>query len=75
MSELPTPMDPVFPASGWVRSSFCGPNGGNCVEVNGGAAGRTGVRDSKPVTSPVLIFAAQRWQNFVDQVRADRFAD
>ena len=78
MSELSTPMAPVFPVESWVRSSFCGPNGGNCVEVNRGAGSRagshTGVRDSKPAVSPVLVFAAAGWANFVEQVRADRFA-
>lgn len=74
MSELSTPPAQVLPAGDWVRSTFCGPNGGNCVEVNGGVAGFTGVRDSKPATSSALVFTGQRWQDFVAQVRIDGFA-
>ncbi|HEX3788001.1 MAG TPA: DUF397 domain-containing protein, partial [Pseudonocardiaceae bacterium] len=37
----------VLPDGNWLRSTFCGPNGGNCVEVNLGVAGVVGVRDSK----------------------------
>lgn len=73
MSELSAPPTAVFPAGSWVRSTFCGPNGGNCVEVNRAAAGLAGVRDSKPATSPVLVFTGQQWQGFVERIRSGGF--
>lgn len=57
---------PGLPADGWRISSRCGPNGGNCVEVNaGGGAGIVGVRDTKPADSPVLVFGSAGWRSFV----------
>ncbi|MFI0407819.1 DUF397 domain-containing protein [Actinomadura sp. 3N508] len=38
----------------WRRSSYSGPNGGNCVEV-ADAAGVVAVRDSKDPDGPVLL--------------------
>jgi len=73
MSELSPRLTPVFAAGGWARSTFCGPNGGNCVEVNRGTAGLAGVRDSKPANSAVLIFAGQQWQGFVERLRSGEF--
>jgi hypothetical protein len=60
-----------FPVDGWRSATPCGPDGGNCVEVNlaaRGAAGGieiVGIRDSKPVTSPVLVFAGTGWRSFL----------
>lgn len=54
----------TLPADGWRRSARCGPNGGNCVEVNITAT-LVGVRDTKPASSPVLMFATPGWQTFV----------
>lgn len=56
---------PGLPAHGWRTSSRCGPNGGNCVEVNAGGTGIVGVRDTKPEDSPVLVFAHAGWRAFV----------
>jgi Domain of unknown function (DUF397) len=57
---------PVLPVDGWRTSSRCGPNGGNCVEVNL-ALGETmvGVRDTKPNESRVLMFGSAGWRSFV----------
>jgi hypothetical protein len=62
-----------FPVDGWTRSTFCGPNGGNCVEVNRGIAGLAGVRDSKPQVGPVLVFADSDWRAFLGTAGAGRF--
>jgi hypothetical protein len=51
-------------ADGWRTSSRCGPNGGNCVEVNVGT-GVVGVRDTKPADSPVLVIAGAGWRSFL----------
>jgi hypothetical protein len=56
---------PGLPADGWRTSSRCGPNGGNCVEVNAGGSGIVGVRDTKPADSPVLVFGTTGWRCFV----------
>jgi hypothetical protein len=51
--------------NGWRRASFCGPNGGNCVEVRLGERGAVGVRDSKVGTGPVLAFTSGQWRMFL----------
>jgi hypothetical protein len=59
---------PELPVDGWRRASRCGPNGGNCVEVNLVATtvdGVVGIRDSKPHNGPVLVFGAPNWRSFL----------
>jgi hypothetical protein len=73
MSETTAPEAPIFPVDAWARSAYCGPNGGNCVEVNRGIAGFAGVRDSKPAASPVLVFGSRTWDDFLTQARDGRF--
>ncbi|HEX3649828.1 MAG TPA: DUF397 domain-containing protein [Pseudonocardiaceae bacterium] len=60
---------PALPTDGWRTSSRCGPNGGNCVEVNLGGTGIVGVRDTKPGNSPVLVFGNSDWYSFVSAAR------
>lgn len=63
----------TFRAAAWRSSAFCGPNGGNCVEVNLTAAGESGVvgvRDSKRGADVVLAFPEGPWQSFTGAVRA-----
>jgi hypothetical protein len=56
----------AFPSGQWKVPTACGPNGGNCVEVNRGLAGHVGVRDSKRRDGPILAFSAANWRTFVD---------
>lgn len=63
----------IFPSESWIRAGFCGPNGGNCVEVNLGLAGLVGVRDSKPGSGPELLFAGQNWATFLGDACEGRF--
>lgn len=63
-----------FPDVAWAAASFCGPNGGNCVEVNLGIRGLVGLRDSKPAAGPVLAFRDIEWRGFVDAAISGRFA-
>lgn len=63
----------LFASNGWQRSTFCGPNGGNCVEVNVTGDAVVGVRDSKVSDSPVLMFDRQEWTAFVTAVRNGQF--
>jgi hypothetical protein len=60
----------VFSSSGWKRAAACGPDGGNCVEVNLSVAGRVAVRDSKRSRSPVLVFDDYEWQSFLTAAHA-----
>ena len=54
----------------WRKSSYSGSNGGACVEV--GTAGLVvAVRDSKDPDGPLLAFAADTWQAFAEDVKAD----
>jgi hypothetical protein len=57
-----------FDSAAWRRARRCGPDGGNCVEVNDSATGRTAVRDSKPPISPTLVFADAAWHRFLTEL-------
>jgi hypothetical protein len=56
---------PGFAVEQWKAAAACGPNGGNCVEVNHGVAGMVGVRDSKCPGGPALVFRAGGWRSFL----------
>ncbi len=47
---------------------------GNCVEVADDLAGVVGVRDSKDVAGPALLFGASQWRSFVETLKANRLA-
>ncbi|MFI9455802.1 DUF397 domain-containing protein [Amycolatopsis sp. NPDC052450] len=60
----------VFREADWIRSSYSGPNGGTCVEVNLGDRAVTGVRDSKlGRRSPILAFPARSWQALLEVLK------
>ena len=61
--------DTNLPATGWRKAGRCGPNGGNCVEINRGAAGVVGVRDSKNAAGAPLLFDTASWTAFLDTER------
>lgn len=48
----------------WVKSSYSGADGPDCVEVAAGA-GAVHVRDSKHVPGPRLGFTPEAWGDFV----------
>jgi len=54
----------------WRKSSYSGPNGGNCIEITA-AAGVVAVRDSKDPQGSVLAFGPEAWKKFAGQVKAD----
>jgi hypothetical protein len=54
----------------WRKSSYSGSNGGACVEV-GTTGSAVAVRDSKDPEGPRLAFAAETWQAFAKDVKAD----
>ena len=68
----PTTIADAFPGGAW-GAALCGPNGGNCVEVNLGIRGLTGLRDSKFAAGPVLAFDGEEWRIFLDTAKSGRF--
>ena len=57
----------------WVKSSYSGGSGGNCIEVAGQSESeRVMVRDTKDRRGAVLRFTPAAWRRFADQVKADR---
>ncbi len=54
----------------WIKSSYSGSQGSECVEVASLADGGRAVRDSKDPDGPVLRFAADEWRAFVRGVKA-----
>ena len=68
----------ALPVDSW--RSACGPDGGNCVEVNlaaavrmDGTAGIVGIRDSKPDAGPALVFGAAGWRAFLTGTVTDKY--
>ncbi|MEV7281732.1 DUF397 domain-containing protein [Streptomyces sp. NPDC093111] len=53
----------------WIKSSYSGNDGGNCVEIAAGFAGWVPVRDSKAPTGPVLKASAPAWAAFIGALR------
>jgi hypothetical protein len=49
----------------WIKSSYSGPTGGNCVEVAFLAGGEVAVRSSRRPQGPVLIFTSTEWDAFL----------
>ena len=54
----------------WHKSSYSGGSGGNCLEVAAGHPAVVPVRDSKNPLGPKLVFRAEAWTAFVEDVRA-----
>ncbi|MER8042530.1 DUF397 domain-containing protein [Streptomyces sp. NPDC094032] len=49
----------------WIKSSYSGDNGGNCIEVAPGFVGWVPVRDSKAPEVPAVVFGRSAWDLFV----------
>jgi hypothetical protein len=49
----------------WVKSSYSGPTGGNCVEVAFLADGDVAMRNSRDPDGPALIFTRTEWDAFL----------
>jgi hypothetical protein len=54
-----------MPALVWVKSSYSGAEGGQCVEV-AARPGKVHVRDSKDTTRAALAVAPSAWTAFVE---------
>ena len=60
----PMTVKAAFSADTWERSPLCGPDKGDCVEVNFERPGLVAIRDSKLADSPVLVFSESEWNTF-----------
>ncbi|MER5968607.1 DUF397 domain-containing protein [Streptomyces sp. NPDC002055] len=66
------PTAPDLSAAAWRKSSHSNPDGGACIEVADGITGVVPVRDSKDPQGPALLFPAEAWTAFIDDVKTGR---
>ena len=57
----------------WIKSSYSGSQGGNCVEVAVGTHDQVLVRDTKDREGATLAFAPNSWREFATQLKAGRY--
>jgi Domain of unknown function (DUF397) len=57
----------------WVKSSYSGGSGGNCVEVAALHDGGRAVRDSKHADGPMLTFTTADWEAFLRNAKRGGF--
>ncbi|MGY0061428.1 DUF397 domain-containing protein [Streptomyces sp. LZ34] len=64
-----------FTVAEWVKSSYSGGDGGQCVEFSPTFATSDviPVRDSKAPNGPALVFSAHHWSSFVSAVKRGEF--
>ncbi|MGJ5827018.1 DUF397 domain-containing protein [Streptomyces ossamyceticus] len=55
----------------WRKSTYSG-GGGNCLELGDGLPTVVPVRDSKTPLGPALVFRAEAWSAFVEDVKQPR---
>jgi len=60
-------------AGPWIKSSYSGPTGGNCVEVAFLADGDVAIRNSRYPDGPALIFFRAEWNAFLGGARHGEF--
>ncbi|MFI1765494.1 DUF397 domain-containing protein [Streptomyces sp. NPDC020800] len=54
----------------WRKSTYSGGDGGDCLEVADGDPTLIPVRDSKAPHGPKLVFRAEAWSAFVENLRS-----
>ena len=57
----------------WIKSSYSGPTGGNCVEVAFLADSQVAIRNSRHPDGPALVFTPAEWTAFLGGVRDGEF--
>lgn len=58
----------------WIKSSYSGSQGGNCVEAIADPRNRgILVRDAKDREGAVLGFRADAWRRFADDIKAGHY--
>jgi Domain of unknown function (DUF397) len=58
----------------WIKSSYSGPTGGNCVEVAFLADGDVAMRNSRHPDGPALVFSRAEWDAFLGGARDGEFS-
>ncbi|MFF1546955.1 DUF397 domain-containing protein [Streptomyces sp. NPDC058291] len=53
----------------WYKSSYSGADNGDCLEVAVGDPALVPVRDSKAPLGPRLVFRAEAWAVFVENLK------
>lgn len=57
----------------WIKSSYSGPTGGNCVEVAFLSDGSVAMRNSRNPDGPALVFTRPEWDAFLGGARDGEF--
>jgi hypothetical protein len=57
----------------WHKSTYSGPDGGECVAVANLSGGRRAVRHSKNPAGAALIFTPGEWHAFINGVKDGEF--
>jgi Domain of unknown function (DUF397) len=74
VSSLPGVTSAGAIPSTWIKSSFSGPTGGDCVEVAFLDDGQVAMRNSRCPDGPALVFTQAEWTAFVGGLRDGQFA-
>jgi hypothetical protein len=75
MSNPPAEMNSAALTNGtaWVKSSYSGPTGGNCVELAHLYGGQVAIRNSRHRSGPALLFTAAEWDAFLAGAKSGEF--
>lgn len=57
----------------WMKSTFSGPTGGNCVELAHLYGGQVAIRNSRHKSGPALLFTAAEWDAFLAGAKSGEF--
>ena len=60
-------------AAAWVKSSYSGPTGGNCVELAHLPGGDVAVRHSRAPRGLALVFTPAEWDAFLAGAKDGEF--
>ncbi|MEV6671800.1 DUF397 domain-containing protein [Streptomyces sp. NPDC051162] len=53
----------------WRKSSYSGPNGGECLEIADNIPNAIPIRDSKHPDGPALFFPPTAWTSFLTSIK------
>ncbi|HEX4830006.1 MAG TPA: DUF397 domain-containing protein [Trebonia sp.] len=60
----------TYSSLAWVKSSYSGSQGGNCVETAANGDGQILVRDTQNRAGGALRFQAGSWRRFAEALKA-----
>jgi hypothetical protein len=73
MSSTPSSPDAGLHDAVWVKSTYSGPTGGECVELAHLRDGQVAVRNSRHPSGPALIFTRAEWDAFLAGAKDGEF--